>query len=241
MQPDTPVSRAPLPGRQPAGAGWHWITAAFRLVREQPLTWILLSVVYVVIHVGTSLLPLIGNFLPLLLAPIFAGSFVLAARKAENGGELELADLFTGFREHGKPLFGVALVYLALCMIALMVVIALVALLGSLGWVHKPEGDEMGMGTMLLFMLVVGVPVYLVSLAYWFAPALVVFDGYAPIAACRASFSAGLANWPAMLTCALMLALLMFLAMLPFFLGLLLWFPVMYVTSYTSYRAVFAR
>lgn len=235
-----PVVRPSGPRLLPAGQGWQWIVAAFRLVREQPVTWILLALVYLVIHIGVSMIPMIGGLLPLLLSPIFAGGFILAAKKAEAGGELELSDLFAGFRDQPKPLLGVALVYLALCMVAVMVMVALALLLGSMGLMVMPaEGETPSTASMLMMLLVFGVPMFIVSMAYWFAPALVVMQDLAPIAACRASLKAGLSNWKALLICGLMLAVMLFLAMLPFFLGLLLWFPVMYVTSYTSWKAVF--
>jgi uncharacterized membrane protein len=223
-----------------AGDGWQWIAAAFRLVREQPVTWILLALVYLVIHIGVSMIPLIGGVLPLLLSPVFAGGFILAAKKAESGGELELSDLFAGFRDQPKPLLGVALVYLALCMLAVVVMMALIMLLSAMGLVVMPvEGEPVSVLMGLMMLLVFGVPMFIVSMAYWFAPALVVLDGMAPFTACRTSLSAGMRNWKALLVCGLMLGVLLLLAMLPFFLGLLLWFPVMYVTSYTSWKAVF--
>jgi hypothetical protein len=61
-----------------------------------------------------------------------------------------------------------------------------------------------------------------------------------PWQALRDSFRGGMANWQAVLLSAFMLAVLLFLALLPLGLGLLLWFPVLYVTAYTGWKDLFA-
>jgi hypothetical protein len=40
--------------------GWRWIVEAFYLVRQQPLTWMLLAGGYLLIHFAVAAIPLLG-------------------------------------------------------------------------------------------------------------------------------------------------------------------------------------
>lgn len=234
-------SLPPQPRQVGATQGWRWIVAAFLIVRDQPLTWALFALAYFGLHLLVSSVPMIGGLLGFLLAPLFAGGFVLAAARAEHHDELGVADLFGGFRRAGQALLGVGLLYLALLLLALLVFGVLLRFLG--GVVPTPEmmTSPGHAGTMMAATLLGGVIVFVVNLAYWFAPALVVQNGLAAWPALKLSIRAGLANWPAVLTCGLMLTLLFVLAALPLLLGLLLWFPVLYVTGYTAWKDVFGQ
>ncbi|SMF29658.1 BPSS1780 family membrane protein [Pseudogulbenkiania subflava] len=236
----TPTS-PPQPRQVGAAHGWRWIVESFLIVRDQPLTWALFALAYFGLHLLVSSLPMIGGLLAFLLGPLFAGGFVLAAARAEHHDELGVADLFGGFRRAGQALFGVGLLYLALLLAALLGFGVLLRLLG--GTVPTPEmmSAPGHVGTMMASMLLGGVIVFVVNLAYWFAPALVVQNGLAAWPALKLSIRAGLVNWPAVLTCGLMLTVLFVLAALPLFLGLLLWFPVVYVTGYTAWKDVFGQ
>jgi uncharacterized membrane protein len=70
-----------------------------------------------------------------------------------------------------------------------------------------------------LLAFVLSIPVIM---ATWFAPALVFFHNMQPLAAMKASLAAGVKNWLAMLVFSLLLAVAMFFAALPFFVGFLL-------------------
>lgn len=221
--------------------GWRWIVQAFYLVRQQPLTWMLLAGSYLLIHFAVAAIPLLGAPLTFFLAPIFAAGFVLAAQQAEQGVELKMAALFAGFRLALRPLLNVGMLYLALLLLAMMLLSALMPMLG-IHMAAPSAGEELPQlsGPVAPFMLLTSALMFLLSLCYWFAPALVVLNGLGPWQALRDSFRAGIANWPAVLLSAFMLALLLFLALLPLGLGLLLWFPVLYVTAYTGWKDLFA-
>jgi len=184
---------------------------------------------------------MLGAPLTFFLAPLFAGGFVLAAQRAEQGVELKMADLFGGFRRAFRPLLNVGMLYLALLLLAMLLLTALMPMLGiQLGAAQPGQAVPQLTGSIGPFMLLTSLLMFLLSLCYWFAPALVVLNGLGPWQALRDSFRAGIGNWQAVLLSALMLALLLFLALLPLGLGLLLWFPVLYVTAYTSWKDLFA-
>jgi len=64
-------------------------------------------------------------------------------------------------------------------------------------------------------------------------------EGVSPFYAMKLSFSACLKNMLPFLLYGFILLLLMFLAMLPFGLGLIILVPVMVAAMYTSYRDIF--
>ena len=88
----------------------------------------------------------------------------------------------------------------------------------------------------MLAGIIVSVPVYM---ALWFAAPLVLFDGMAPGAALKASFSACLKNVIAFTLYAIVLAVLFVAGSIPFGLGLIVVLPVTLISVYTAYREIF--
>ena len=104
------------------------------------------------------------------------------------------------------------------------------------------EGDAlttMPLGKQIVGLALLGGGVFMTSLLYWFAPAAVVLGSFDPLRAMRRSLAGGWINLSAVLLCGVILAILLFLAMLPFGLGLLLWLPVMFVSVYVAWQDVF--
>ncbi|AXK38891.1 BPSS1780 family membrane protein [Crenobacter cavernae] len=241
----TPVLRPLEPRRVAAGRGWRWIVDAFYIVRTQPLTWVLMSLAYLVLAIVAGLVPVVGDAVVSLLSPVFVAGFILAAIKAEQGGELEVGDLFAGFRSRVGPLVVLGAAYLLLILVALLGAVLLAALFGAGTGLLTGDGLADGadpaasLGLVLVVALPILVAVVLASMAYWFAPALIITRDIGVLDAMKLSFKASLANWPAMLVASLALAMLLFLAVLPLFLGLLLWMPVVWVCYYTSWKDVF--
>jgi len=179
-----------------------------------------------------------------LAVPPFLASWMLAVRKVQGGGSLELADLFTAFR--GDKL--VPLIVQGALLLAAVVVIALVAMVFGLGAVfgvaaggaHQSIGGvlaAMGAGVLALaVMLALGM---LAAMALWFAPALVVFRGTAPVDAMRASFSASLRNIVPFVIYGVIYIVASILASIPFGLGWLVLAPLVTISVYSSYEDVF--
>ncbi|HYD33184.1 MAG TPA: BPSS1780 family membrane protein, partial [Methylophilaceae bacterium] len=84
--------------------GLDWLVEGFALFRLNPLIWIALFSVYLLIGTLLSLVPVLGAILLNLLAPIFVAGFMVGCRVLEKGGELELRHLFAGFRHHAAQL-----------------------------------------------------------------------------------------------------------------------------------------
>ncbi len=86
-----------------AMTGWLWIKRGFQLFRKQPAEMLTLFFVYMFFNMGIGLIPFLGQFLPLLLVPVFAINFMQACRQIEAGERVYPNLLLTGFRSPALP------------------------------------------------------------------------------------------------------------------------------------------
>ena len=77
------------------------------------------------------------------------------------------------------------------------------------------------------------------TMALWFAPALVMLSDMAALDAMKASFAGCLRNWLPFLVYSLVLCVLLVLVPLTLGLALLAFIPVMTASIYLSYRDIF--
>ena len=207
--------RASIPGRsatpppQRAGAvasgnGTAWWREGWRLFTASPGIWIAITVLYVIIMVMLSFVPVLGSLATTLLAPVFAGGVLSGCRAQDRGGELRIEHLFGGFSDRLGPLMIVGLLYLIGTLAIVVVVgILLFAAVGMTGIGTLLTGDPLqagvaalaalGIGALfaVLLGLLLGIPL---MMAFWFAPALVALRNDEPLAATKASFDACLRN-----------------------------------------------
>ena len=216
-----------------------------------PGVWIVITVLYLVIMVMLSFVPVLGSLATTLLAPVFAGGVLLGCRAADRGGALTVAHLFAGFAERLWPLMLVGLLYLVGTLAIVAVVGALLfAAVGMTGIAALMTGDPLqaglaafaalGIGALLavLLGLLLGIPLLM---AFWFAPALVALRNDEPLAAAKASFDACLRNMLPMLVYSLLGLAFAIGASIPFLLGWFVLGPVFAASFYASYKDIFER
>jgi uncharacterized membrane protein len=239
--------RFDLAGRTVAAAnGWCWIVAGWELFRRQAGMWILLVLLFVVVLVLLGAVPVVGGAAAALAAPVLAGGLMMACKTADEGGGVQVEQLFAGFRRNTQPLVMVGVFHLVASLLIILLLTIFVganvgigALLG--GTIGYPGIGAMTAGiASLLLAAVIGValavPVYA---AIWFAPALIVFHDVEATAALKASFFAILKNIPSTLWYSLILLGLAIVAGIPFGLGYLVLGPVTVASIYASYRDIF--
>lgn len=229
--------------RVAAGEGVNWYLRAWRLFLKNPVQWVLLFLAPMLAALALFLvLPRLGTLVVSLLGPVVGAGLYHAARTADEGGEPNLSMLLEGFRrrEATSPL-------LILGVIALAVTFA-ADLLGRRMLGAMFSGLDMGDGGMpmphvgfggLFGLLLVLLVEFAIAIAFLYAVPLVWFKGAAPVDAIRASFSGSLTNFLPLLVFGLIGGVLMFLAILPMMLGLLLLAPVMLLAMYYSYQSIF--
>lgn len=236
-----------LPGRScPGGAGWEWIAQGWALFVRAPLMWIVSLVIVFVIAIVVSLVPIIGSLAFQLFQSVFAAGFMVACRSLETGGAFELEHLFAGFKRNLGQLLLVG-VFLLIGWILIFLVFAGIVGFSILGAVIAggmqditPALMASGASILLGCLVMLGLMVPLIA-AYWFAPALVMMHGMSAGAAMKASLFGCFRNFVPFLIYGIIMTVLVFIALLPFGLGMLVWIPVAIASTYVGYRQIFTE
>ncbi len=230
--------------------GWDWIVRAFRIFKKNPLIWIALCLIFVLIQLAATVIPIFGPLLITLLTPVFYAGLMAGAKEVENDGELELPHLFAGFKKNTAQLITVGGVYLvgAIAIFGLMMVLSGGTLLEKFAQLQQLEAEStpdpelvMQLVRDVLLLLLPGLLLLVpLIMAYWFAPALVYFNDLKAPQAMKLSFVACMKNFLPFLVYGIVMMMLMFVAVIPVFLGLLILIPVIVISLYTSYQDLFA-
>jgi len=77
--------------------------------------------------------------------------------------------------------------------------------------------------------------------AYWYAPALVVMHDVKPLAAMKESLLACIRNFFTLVVYSIVMLVAMFIAIIPFGLGMIVWVPLAITSTYVSYRQIFTE
>jgi uncharacterized membrane protein len=227
-----------------SGRGIEWWSEAWALFVKAAGMWIVLAILLILIMAVLSVIPLLGQLAMAVLLPVFAGSWMLAARKVEQGGALELGDLFTAIHaDKVTPLLILGALLLAFG-VAMFVVAGLLgagAIVGvASGGADRSLGAALAaLSAGLLAFTVMLLIAVVATMALWFAPALVVFRGTQPMDALRISFSTSLKNIVPFLLWGLIYIVASIVASIPFGLGWIVLVPLSMLTVYVSYRDVF--
>lgn len=228
----------------PASRGAGWIGDGWRTFTASPGMWIATTIIFMVIWILLSILPVI-SLVSGILGPVFLGGLMVGCDKVRKGEGLALGDLFSGFQRNAGGLMLVGLLYLVGWFLIMMFVgIGAAVLIGTtVGFSPESLRDNaalMGPAFILVFLIAFGLSLPLI-MAIWFAPALVVFHDLQAFAAMRASFSGCLKNiWPSLLY-GVLAFLALIVAALPLGLGLLVWIPMLWGSVYAGYRDIFVR
>jgi len=227
----------------PAGNGWRWLADGFQLFKRNPVAWIGALVVWVVISMVLSLIPLV-NLAVSLFSGVIGGGFMLGARAQDEGGDFKVGHLFAGFSNNFGGLLLLGVFYL----VGIILIGAAMgfAVGGTMFMAAEAQaGDPAAMQAlltspgMLIPMLVGLVLVTALVMAYWFAPALVALEGMSALSAMALSFRACMKNMLPFLVYGIAAVVLMVLGMLPLMLGLLIVIPMITASIYTGYRDIF--
>jgi uncharacterized membrane protein len=236
-----------LPGKSvSAGQGVSWIGAGWKIFAKAPLMWIVALLVLVVVAVVINIVPIIGQIAFQVATPVFYGGLIVACRSLERGGDFELEHIFAGFKTQLANLLIIGAIFLV-GMLALFVVFAFFAGFGILGAMLSGNANDIapalvasGFSILLggLVMLALMIPLLM---AYWFAPALVIMHGLGAVEAMKASFSGCLRNFVPFLLYGIVMLVLCIVASIPFGLGLLVWIPLSFTSTYAAYRDIFTE
>lgn len=225
-----------------ANRGWQWIIEGFRMFRGQPLTWMAIVAVMLLIWLASAMIPLVGALAIHLVSPVFFAGLMIACRNADLGQEPEVGQLFSAFKTHAAPLVTVGGIYLVGNIVAVGITFALAG--GSaLPALMGKGADIEAMRTAaraLTFGVAVGMAVFLpVLMAVWFAPLLIVFHNMPPMEAMKRSLAACWQNTLPFLVYGVAAVALSIAAFLPLMLGFIVLLPVLVCSIYASYKDIF--
>jgi uncharacterized membrane protein len=223
----------------PAANAWAWTVRGFELFKANPAMWIILFVIYLAIMVPISLVPVIGSVMSTLLAPVFAAGLMWGCKALKQQQDLEINHLFAGFKQNTAQLVAVGGYYMvSLLIIAVFVVLSLDRETVEALMKGQTLSAEQA-GAMTLPILIAMFFLIPVLMAYWFAPVLVGLNNLTAVEALKLSFTACLQNILPFFLYGFIFMLLLFVALIPFGLGLLVVVPVMMTSLYASYEDVF--
>lgn len=236
-----------------SGRGWQWLFEGFWLFRKAPVIWLALTLALGSMWAVSLILPVLGPLLFNLLSPALFAGLMIGCRALESGKPLEMMHLFAGFRQHAAPLVTVGGVYLVgtVIVVGIVLVVAGGSMLPAV--LTKPGTDIETLraaARSMALALAIGAAVYLpVLMAVWFAPLLVVFNGLAPVAAMKLSFTACVSNTVPFLVYGVAVLMAWIVLSLPAALGaagallaaalLVASIPVLICSVYMSYRDIF--
>lgn len=204
-----------------AGNGWHWIKDGISLYKKSVAEWTSLFFVLVLlgmIYVGVSF-ALVKQDVAVLrfivfalevttqvLMPVIVAGIMAGAMAVDQNRELEIATLFSGFSKNTTGLITLGGIAMVAGLIAVAVATAVVGLDRSDLQDVRPEVEIYQLIKLVVLLFGLMTPLIM---GYWFAPALVYFNGVKPISAIKLSFNACVLNLKAFIVYSLSGAVLL--------------------------------
>jgi uncharacterized membrane protein len=226
----------------PATSSTAWITEAFALFRAQPLAWISLTSSWLLASVLLAVVPLVGPPLMTMSQPGFFAGFVIACRDQEMGLPINTSHLLAGFRTNGRALIQIGSVTL----LAEMVVVYGLWQFGFFDALQGLDRENPSIDALAkAFSSVSGlwfaavVAMLAIKGVLWFTAALLAHQPMPASHAIRWSFFALVGNAVPLLLFGVMMFSLLFVAVIPWGLGLLVFVPIYAISHYTSFKSVF--
>ncbi len=232
----------PQPGHADPAHTLQWLAAGWRAFVANPGIWIAQTLVLIVILAALGFVPLLGWAAAPIALPVLAAGMVAGVEAQRRGEALRIDHLFEGLRRHAGNLLLVGVFHLLGLLAAALVAAAIggsAVLTGLL--LGAFAGAGVAAGGVMLGVLVFTVLWALLIMALWFAPPLVLLDGVAPLDAMKCSARACFANLLTFVVLAAMLYVLVWVAMLPAGLGMLVLVPILAGTLHAAWRDVFGQ
>ncbi|MCB6182566.1 hypothetical protein LIN78_03250 [Leeia sp. TBRC 13508] len=235
-----------------AGDGVSWIGEGWALFKAAPGIWIANLIIFFIVMAVAGIIPFL-NFLiqPIVSAVLIAG-FMVGCRAIDDGESLSVNHLFAGLQTHASQLIviGVIQIVLSIVMMAVMGVLAMIFIGGSLftGGLSALSGNNpAGMfalmsGLSFSFLILIFVSFIIGFMVYsciLFAPVLVVLHDVAPMDAIKASFAGVWKNILPFIVFGIISGIMLIVSMLPFGLGLLISIPVLIGSLYACYKQIY--
>jgi hypothetical protein len=229
----------------PIGNGARWISEGWELFKRSPWIWIAIFVIQIVIQIPLSLLlsliPHVGRFLAGAVSPLFSAGLMLGCRELAEGRTLEVGTLFAGFQRHAGRLLALGLLHVAgsfaVALLAIQISGPVLESVLIRGKVDRFTPDMLGpMMSGLGVYVALTIPI---TMATYFAPALIALNDLGPFAAIRSSLLGAVKNIGPFIVYSLLAGVLAIAAVIPCGLGVFVLVPTLIAAMYCTYRDVF--
>ncbi len=217
-----------------AAAAMEWFKKGWQIFMADPVAWVLISLLFLLITIVLMVVPLLGSLVYYLIAPALMAGMLRAAQDSLEGRQVRVEQLFSVLLE---PTARQPMLMLGAILVAANFLVSLLGL-GAIGMVGGHMGGMAGVGLFGgLLALIVSV---LIGAAFFFAPADVLFRNTPPVEAIKRSFSAVIGNIWAMTVFGVIYFLLSIIASIPLGLGWLVLVPVLMGALYMAYQEIYA-
>lgn len=231
----------PAPATVSPAHALRWLSAGWQLFLRNPAIWLAQTLVFILILFALGFVPFLGWAAAPVALPVLAAGLVAGAQALDRGETLRVNHLFEGLHRHAGNLLLVGGFHLLGALLAALVAAAIggsAVLTGML--VGALAGAGLATGGVMFGVLVFTLLWALLMMALWFAPALVMLQDVAPLDAMKLSAQACLHNLLTFGLFAVMLYVLVWVAMLPAGLGMLVLVPVLAGAQYAAWKDTFA-
>jgi len=213
-----------------------------------PVPWTGMTALVFLVLMAVSMLPVVGILAVHVLSPFVVAGYLAASRGGSAGEPVSFIYLGAGWREGRQSLLVIGVVYMAATLLIFQAVkfftggdMETLLIQAQKPAAMTPEQAEqilatalpaMGLGTLLFAPLL---------MATWFAPGLVLFEGFPAGRSMWWSLWACWVNWRPILMYSLILGIAGMVALLiPFGLGLLVFLPWTLTSTYAAYQDIFS-
>lgn len=221
------------------GRGVSWIGEGFGHFKQDPGPWILICIVGFVILLVTSIIPFV-SILMMIFTYVWVGGLMLGCKAQDDGEHIQLSHLFAGWQKNVGGLILLSVIFMV------FYIVIMVVAMGSMFMTVLGLGGEMDpamtgdiITSFLLPFLIGMLFVIPLTMAVWFAPALIIIHDTPVIKAMTMSFMGCLKNVVPFLIYGILMSLIGLVAAIPFGLGLLIFMPMAFGGLYRAYKDIF--
>ena len=231
------------PRKLSAGAGLMWLKEGFDYFMLSPWQWVGAMLATLLIFGVLSQIPVVSLAVNVLI-PVFIGGLMWWAYRLHLGHSVTVADVVGGVRAHLPGLLLVGVLWLVGPLAAVLIGLAVMLLtMGGLDGVLA-LGQVSGGGAALALiapLLVISALFFVLAMAVWFAPALIVLNDVPPLVAVSMSLKGCRHNLIPFFVYSVVSIVSMIVAAIPFMLGLLVVLPVFVASAFAGYRQIFTE
>lgn len=228
------------PQKRSVGSGMEWISQGFKIFTQSPGAWILTMIVGFIVMIVISLIPIIGSLFTMLTTYVWIAGLVLGCKAVDDGEQMDIKYLFAGFSSHAWKLIGLSLIMTVISVVFMVSAMGTLYLDAIFGGATELPADTDPIALAIRFLIVMALLIPLM-MAVWFAPALIVLQEMSILQAMKASFYGCLKNVLPFLIYGIVLMILILVAAIPLFLGMLVVVPMTYGSIYSSYKDIYLK